>query len=143
MLGMYVNFVKKGIFLLNENIAEWRSCEVRSHFLREGRKMGTDHPSLGGSGAGSFAPILGSGAHHCFNDLITVQGLLNHVDFPALIRVGSLDSLFSDLLEKCVPCKPLNRVGSSDHMAVLTQVILTPAVGEIRKREIWLWGRAK
>lgn len=44
---------------------EQRSIEVICHILEEEWKRGVDHLFLSGSGAGSSAPILGSGAHHC------------------------------------------------------------------------------
>lgn len=43
-----------------------------------------------------------------FNDMTTVQGLLNHVDFPTHISKGSLDPVLSDLAEEGIQYRPLD-----------------------------------
>ncbi|XP_045103060.1 uncharacterized protein LOC123499311 [Portunus trituberculatus] len=77
-----------------------------------------------------------------FTDLTVVQGLHNHVNFPTHQRGGSLDPVLSDLPEACVMCRPLDRVGSSDHYAVLSSINLSAAREEEQQRVIWLWERA-
>ncbi|KAG0725267.1 Retrovirus-related Pol polyprotein from type-1 retrotransposable element R1 2 [Chionoecetes opilio] len=64
-----------------------------------------------------------------FTELTVVHGLTNHVTFPTHVR----DS---------VQCSQLNRVGSSDHNAVLSHIGLDPASEETCQRVIWLWDRA-
>lgn len=74
-----------------------------------------------------------------FEELTVVQGLTNHVDFPTHVRGGSLDPVLTDLTEETVQCRQLDQVGTSDHMAVLSQVNLATAMDETSQREIWLW----
>ncbi|ROT68882.1 hypothetical protein C7M84_012944 [Penaeus vannamei] len=61
-----------------------------------------------------------------FEELLTVHGLFNHVDFPTHISGSSLDPVVSDLPDSVVTCSPLSAVGSSDHMAILTLIQITP-----------------
>lgn len=77
-----------------------------------------------------------------FNNLLTVQGLSNHVSFPTHERGGSLDPVLSDLPDSSIICKQLDPVGTSDHYAVLTQVKLDAAREDAVPRTIWLWERA-
>ncbi len=77
-----------------------------------------------------------------FTELTVVQGLTNHVTFPTHQRGGSLDPVLTDLISDCVQCRPLDYVGSSDHLAVLSTIKLAPAREEEHERTIWLWDRA-
>ena len=77
-----------------------------------------------------------------FNELTVVHGLNNFVDFQTHILGGSLDPVLSDLNNELVKCQPLDRVGTSDHMAVMSQVSLTPSRDESGQRKIWFWDHA-
>ena len=77
-----------------------------------------------------------------FTELTVVQGLQNHVDFPTHQRGGSLDPVLTDLASDNVRCRPLDPVGTSDHLAVLTTLTLDPTREEERRRTVWLWDRA-
>ncbi|XP_069987649.1 uncharacterized protein [Penaeus vannamei] len=77
-----------------------------------------------------------------FEELLTVHGLFNHVDFPTHISGSSLDPVVSDLPDSVVTCSPLSAVGSSDHMAVLTLIQVTPQRDAAVTRTNWLWGKA-
>nr|XP_027221049.1 uncharacterized protein LOC113813281 [Penaeus vannamei] len=78
---------------------------------------------------------------HASDDLLGVHGLQNHVDFPTHILGGSLDPVLSDLGEAVI-CKPLQTIGSSDHIAVSTHVNIRPHTQESYEREIWNWRHA-
>ena len=77
-----------------------------------------------------------------FDNLVAVQGLVNHVTFPTHEGGGLLDPVLSDLPEDNVSCWQLDRVGSSDHHAVLTHIRLNAAREEAVPRTIWLWEEA-
>ncbi|XP_050698030.1 uncharacterized protein LOC126985992 [Eriocheir sinensis] len=77
-----------------------------------------------------------------FDNLLTVQGLVNHVTFPTHERGGLLDPVLSDLPEASLRCQQLGPVGSSDHYAVLARVELTTEREDAVPRTIWLWERA-
>ena len=77
-----------------------------------------------------------------FDNLLTVQGLINHVTFPTHERGGILDPVLSDLPDTSIQCQQLGPVGSSDHYTVLAQVKLQTAREEAVSRTIWLWERA-
>ena len=77
-----------------------------------------------------------------YNNLLTVQGLANHVTFPTHERGGLLDPVITDLPEASIRCQQLGPVGSSDHFAVLSQVELLAAREDAIPRTIWLWDRA-
>lgn len=77
-----------------------------------------------------------------FDELTVVHGLVNHVDFPTHIRGGSLDPVLTDLSEGTVQCQPLDSIGTSDHLAVLSHVRIAAALDECSQREIWLWDHA-
>ncbi|XP_050691050.1 uncharacterized protein LOC126982782 [Eriocheir sinensis] len=77
-----------------------------------------------------------------FTELTVVHGLTNHVTFPTHVRGGSLDLVLTGLPGDSVYCRPLERIGSSDHNAVLTELGLNPSREEARQRVIWLWQRA-
>lgn len=77
-----------------------------------------------------------------FDELTVVHGLNNYVDFPTHIRGGSLDPVLTDLSGGTVECQPLDYVGTSDHLAVLSHVHITAALDECSQREIWLWDYA-
>ena len=77
-----------------------------------------------------------------FDDMMAVHGLSNYVDFPTHERGGSLDPVVTDLPDSEVTCRPLDRVGSSDHYAVLTNVNLNAALDEGMERKTWVWRHA-
>ena len=77
-----------------------------------------------------------------FTELTTVHGLTNHVTFATHERGASLDPVLTDLPTDSVQCCQLDKVGSSDHFAVLCKVGLNPAWEEERQRTIWLWDKA-
>nr|XP_027209302.1 uncharacterized protein LOC113802849 [Penaeus vannamei] len=57
-----------------------------------------------------------------FDNLLTVFGMHNHVDFPTHISGSSLDPVLSDFPESLVQCSALGNVGTSDHTAILTNI---------------------
>ena len=77
-----------------------------------------------------------------YEDLLSVQGLANHVNFPTHERGGLLDPVLSDLPETSIHCQQLGPVGSSDHYAVLARVELHTTREDAAPRTIWLWRRA-
>ena len=77
-----------------------------------------------------------------FNDMMAVQGLTNHVNFPTHELGGSLDPVLTDLPDSDVECKPLDKVGTSDHYAVMTNVKLRAALDEGTERMTWIWKHA-
>ncbi|KAK8373042.1 hypothetical protein O3P69_011770, partial [Scylla paramamosain] len=83
-----------------------------------------------------------SNMHDAYENLLTVQGLKDHVTFPTHERGGTLDPVISDLEEDTLSCHQLGLVGSSDHHAVLTQVDMGVARDESTTRTVWLWDRA-
>ena len=80
--------------------------------------------------------------NRAFTELITVHGLNNHVDFATHERGGSLDPVLTDLPGDSVQCYRMDKVGSSDHHAVLCEIGLNPACEEGSQRTIWLWDKA-
>ena len=76
-----------------------------------------------------------------FDELLTVFGLTNHVDFPTHISGSSLDPVITDLPNSMVTCRPLATVGSSDHLAVLTKIKLAIDRDEGVTRTNWLWDK--
>ena len=77
-----------------------------------------------------------------FNDMMAVHGLTNHVNFPTHELGGSLDPVVTDLPDSDIACRPLDRVGSSDHFAVMTNVNLNAALEEGTERMTWIWRHA-
>ena len=77
-----------------------------------------------------------------FNELLTVHGLDNHVDFPTHISGSSLDPVLTDFPEYTVKCSAMGNVGSSDHTAILTTVNTAMERDEPINRTIWLWHKA-
>ncbi|KAK8384200.1 hypothetical protein O3P69_009145 [Scylla paramamosain] len=75
-----------------------------------------------------------SNMHDAYENLLTVQGLKDHVTFPTHERGGTLDPVISDLEEDTLSCRQLGLVGSSDHHAVLTQVDMGVARDEVADR---------
>ncbi|XP_063591346.1 uncharacterized protein LOC134768450 [Penaeus indicus] len=90
--------------------------------------------------------IVGDLNHHfiqsAYEDLLTVHGLTDYVDFPTHILGRSLDPVISDLTEDFISCSPLGNIGTSDHLAVVSHLCLAPAADERRQRKIWLWNHA-
>lgn len=77
-----------------------------------------------------------------YENLLTVQGLTDHVTFPTHERGGTLDPVISDLGEGRVMCQQLGPFGSSDHHAILTRADVGVARDEATSHTIWLWDRA-
>ena len=77
-----------------------------------------------------------------YDDLLSVQGLVDHVDFPTHILGGILDPVISDLDDETITCTQQGQVGTSDHFAILSSVRLAPARDEDIQRKIWLWDQA-
>ncbi|XP_063603574.1 uncharacterized protein LOC134779374 [Penaeus indicus] len=90
--------------------------------------------------------IVGDLNHHliqsAYEDLLTVHGLTDYVDFPTHILGRSLDPVISDLTEDFISCSSLGNIGTSDHLAVVSHLCLAPAADERRQRKIWLWNHA-
>ncbi|MPC61303.1 hypothetical protein E2C01_055372 [Portunus trituberculatus] len=59
---------------------------------------------------------------NAYNTVLVVHNLRNHVTFPTHSSGSSLDPVVADLPSHFVQCSPLDFVGSSNHMAVLTKV---------------------
>ena len=76
-----------------------------------------------------------------FDELLTVFGLTNHVNFSTHILGSSLDPVITDLPGSMVTCRPLTTVGSSDHLAVLTNIKMTIDHNEGVTRTNWLWDK--
>lgn len=76
-----------------------------------------------------------------FDEMLTLYGLTNHVNFPTHISGSSLDPVISDLPESVITCQSLGTVGSSDHFAVLTSVKIAADRDEAVMRTNWLWDR--
>ena len=77
-----------------------------------------------------------------YENLVSVQGLVNHVTFPTHERGGLLDPVLSDLPEANIRCQQLGKVGSSDHHAVLTHIHLNAAREDAVPRTTWVWDKA-
>ena len=73
-----------------------------------------------------------------FTELTVVQRLQNHVNFPTHQRGGSLDPVLTDLVGESVQCHSLDYVGTSNHLAILSTISLSPARDEEHHRTIWL-----
>ena len=93
----------------------------------------------------SHAIIVGDLNQHlvqvAFDELLTVHGLMNHVDFPTHISGSSLDPVISDLRPDIVSSSQMRTVGSSDHFAVYTQVKTAVEREEGTTRTNWLWDK--
>ena len=89
--------------------------------------------------------ILGDMNQHLvarsFDDLLTVFGLNNHVDFPTHISGSSLDPVITDLPEHLINCRALGTVGSSDHQVIHTKINIETARDKAVTRTIWLWDK--
>ena len=76
-----------------------------------------------------------------FEDLLSVFGLCNHVDFPTHISGSSLDPVITDLPESLVRCCALGAVGSSDHQAIHTVINIENTRDKAVTRTTWLWDK--
>ncbi|MPC75741.1 hypothetical protein E2C01_070135 [Portunus trituberculatus] len=76
-----------------------------------------------------------------FEELLTVHGLSNYIDFPTHTSGSSLDPVDSDLPDSAVTCTPLSAVGSSDYVAVLSVIQVAPQRDDAITRTNWLWGK--
>ncbi|KAK4288442.1 hypothetical protein Pmani_038527 [Petrolisthes manimaculis] len=93
----------------------------------------------------SHVLVVGDLNHHleqqAYENLLDVQGLIDHVTFPTHERGGTLEPVISDLQEDTLCCHQLGPVGSSDHHAVLTKVNVGVARDEATTRTIWMWDK--
>ena len=77
-----------------------------------------------------------------FNTLLVVHDLHNHVTFPTHISGSSLDPVVTDLPPHTVQCQPMDFVGTSDHVAVLTRIAFRRPREESYTRTLWKWEAA-
>ena len=77
-----------------------------------------------------------------FNTLLVVHDLHNHVTFPTHISGSSLDPVVTDLPSHTVQCQPMDFVGTSDHVAVLTRITFRRPRDESYTRTLWKWEAA-
>lgn len=78
-----------------------------------------------------------------FNTLLVTHDLQNHVTFPTHISGSSLDPVVTDLPPDTVLCSPLDFVGTSDHVAVLTTIHFKRPREESYTRTLWKWEDAR
>ena len=76
-----------------------------------------------------------------FEELLTVFGLSNHVDFPTHISGSSLDPVITDFPDNIVKCRALGIVGSSDHEAILSTINIKAERDQPISRTTWLWDK--
>ena len=76
-----------------------------------------------------------------FEELLTVYGLCNHVDFPTHISGSSLDPVITDLPDDLISCCSLGTVGSSDHYVILTKIKIEITRDKAVTRTIWMWDK--
>ena len=79
---------------------------------------------------------------NAFNTLLVVHNLENFVAFPTHSSGSSLDPVMSDLPPHTVLCLPLDYVGSSDHVAVLSKIQFSRPREESYTRTLWRWEAA-
>ena len=77
-----------------------------------------------------------------FNTLLVVHNMQNLVTFPTHSSGSSLDPVLTDLPPHTVHCLPLDYVGTSDHVAVLSKVKLSRPREESFTRTLWKWEAA-
>jgi len=77
-----------------------------------------------------------------FTTLLVVHDLHNRVTFPTHISGSSLDPVVTDLPSHTVQCQPLDFVGTSDHVAVLTRILFRRPREESYTRTLWKWEAA-
>lgn len=80
-------------------------------------------------------------AARSFEDLSTICGINNHVDFPTHISGCSLDPVISDFPEGAVSCCSTGAVGFSDHHAIFNRISLKATREEALTRTIWRWNK--
>ncbi|MPC46574.1 hypothetical protein E2C01_040295 [Portunus trituberculatus] len=68
--------------------------------------------------------------HASFNTLLVVT-------FPTHVSGSSLDPVVTDLLPSDVQCSPLDFIGTSDHVAVITKVHFRRQREESFSRTLW------
>ncbi|XP_069974192.1 uncharacterized protein [Penaeus vannamei] len=74
-----------------------------------------------------------------FEDLLTIHGLNNDVDFPTHISASSLGPVNSDRPQGAVSCYSTGAVGSSDHYAIFSRINLKATREEALTRTFWSW----
>ncbi|XP_045137187.1 uncharacterized protein LOC123519749 [Portunus trituberculatus] len=79
---------------------------------------------------------------NAFNSLLVVHDLQNFVTFPTHRSGSSLDPVVTDLPAHTVRCSPLDFVGTSDHVAVLTKLHFRKPREECHTRTLWKWEAA-
>ncbi|XP_045105871.1 uncharacterized protein LOC123501228 [Portunus trituberculatus] len=77
--------------------------------------------------------------HASFNTLLVVHDLHNHVTFPTHVSGSSLDPVVTDLPPSDVQCSPLDFIGTSDHVAVITKFHFRRQREENLSRTLWKW----
>ena len=77
-----------------------------------------------------------------FNTLLVVHNLHNYVTFPTHRSGSSLDPVVTDLPHHSIQCFPLDFVGTSDHVAVLTKIQFRKPREESFTRTLWRWEAA-
>ena len=77
-----------------------------------------------------------------FNTMMVVHDLPNYVTFPTHCSGSSLDPVVTDLPPHTVHCEPLDFVGTSDHVAVLTRIHFRRPREESHTRTLWKWEAA-
>lgn len=80
-----------------------------------------------------------STAREAFNTLLVVYDVHNYVTFPTHRSGSSLDPVITDLPSSTVRCCPLDFVGTSDHVAVLTKLKFKRPREECTTRLLWKW----
>ena len=79
---------------------------------------------------------------NAFNTLLVVHDLTNYVTFPTHRSGSSLDPVVTDLPPQRVQSSPLDFVGTSDHVAVLTKIHFKRPREESHTRTLWKWEAA-
>ena len=74
-----------------------------------------------------------------YDNLVSIQGLVNHVTFPTHEQGGLIDPVLSDLPEANIRLEQqIGKVSSSDHHATLTHIHLNAAREGAVPRTIWM-----
>ena len=74
-----------------------------------------------------------------FDNTLNLLGLNNCVSFPTHRSGSSLDPFLTNIDPLHIFCRPLGYVGSSDHIAVLTDVKFRKPRPEKSQRILWKW----
>lgn len=81
--------------------------------------------------------------HHvvqnAFITLLVLHNLHNHVTFPTHRSGSSLNPVMPDIPRHPIQCFPLNFIGISDHVSVLTKIQFRNPREENFTRSLWRW----